>query len=268
MRDATVVLIALALWVLVGPAAPLTSADEPLPDSLARKLAGYPGVERGQILPIADDSLARVLPGLRFYTLRFRQWPVALAPPNPLDANNLFVVKPDSSVEHIRNPQALESLFRATLAPVTTDAQARDVTKAWLRLMEESHQDGFFQFSIPDDALQVVAAGTGERRATGKALVTARGGNTGELTATLTFDQAGRLANASETASLKRGIRPKCQATWLLDADPIVRRMAEQDLLVMGKAAREYLDEQRAAAGRDLRRAIDRVWQRILEEDR
>ena len=161
------VLIALVLWVLVGPAAPLTSADEPLPDSLARKLAEYPGAERGQILPIADDSLARVLPGLRFYTLRFRQWPVALAPPDPLDANNLFVVKPDSSVEHIRNSQALESLFRVTLAPVTTDAQARDVTKAWLRLMEESHQDGFYEFSIPNDALQVVAAGAGERRATG-----------------------------------------------------------------------------------------------------
>ena len=92
--------------------------------------------------------------------------------------------------------------------------------------------------------------------------------NTGELTATLTFDQGGRLASASETANLKRDIRHIRQATRPLDADPIVRRMVEQDLLVMGKAAREYLDEQRATAGPDLRRAIDGVWQRILAEDR
>jgi hypothetical protein len=31
----------------------------------------------------------------------------------------------------------------------------------------------------------------------------------------------------------------------------------------MGLAAREYLDEQRAQAGPELRRAIDRLWQRI-----
>jgi hypothetical protein len=59
-----------------------------------------------------------------------------------------------------------------------------------------------------------------------------------------------------------------CQATKLLDPDPIVRRMAEQDLLVIGKPATEYLDEQRARATPALREAIDRIWPRILIEDR
>jgi hypothetical protein len=54
----------------------------------------------------------------------------------------------------------------------------------------------------------------------------------------------------------------------LLDADPIVRRMAEQDLLIMGSAAKSYLDEQRAKASPELRRAIDRLWQRIVDEGR
>jgi hypothetical protein len=46
-----------------------------------------------------------------------------------------------------------------------------------------------------------------------------------------------------------------------------VRRMAEQDLLYMGRAAREYLQEQRARATPELQRAIDRLWQRIVEQE-
>jgi hypothetical protein len=44
--------------------------------------------------------------------------------------------------------------------------------------------------------------------------------------------------------------------------------MAEQDLLVMGKAAEAYLAEQRTEADPELQRAIDRIWERILAEDR
>jgi hypothetical protein len=44
--------------------------------------------------------------------------------------------------------------------------------------------------------------------------------------------------------------------------------MAEDAILVMGKAAKEYLDEQRARARPALREAIARIWQRILGEDR
>jgi hypothetical protein len=36
----------------------------------------------------------------------------------------------------------------------------------------------------------------------------------------------------------------------------------------MGKAAEEYLSEQRARATPALGEAIDRIWQRILIEDR
>lgn len=102
----------------------------------------------------------------------------------------------------------------------------------------------------------------------GKAIVNPRSGNTGEIAAALTFDPAGTLVSVSETATVKRGIRPICQATRLLDPDPVVRRMAEQDLLVMGKAAEAYLAEQRTEADPELQRAIDRIWERILAEDR
>ncbi len=142
------------------------------------------------------------------------------------------------------------------------------MAKAWLRLVEEFHEDGFFQFSIPDDSFDVTAEPEGGLRIRGKAVVTRNAGNGGEIGASLIFDKAGRLVNASEAANLKRGIRPICQATKLLDPDPIVRGMAEEALLVMGKMAKGYLEEQRARAEPELQRAIDGIWRRILSEDR
>jgi len=65
-----------------------------------------------------------------------------------------------------------------------------------------------------------------------------------------------------------RGIRPRCQATLLLHPDRLVREIAEQDLLVLGRLAREYLLEQRAKAGPQLRREIDRIWRQIEDEGR
>lgn len=241
---------------------------EEIPDALTRKLTEFPGAERGQIIPITDAAVARTFPGDLFYVLRFRQYPVAIEPPEPLRTNNLFVVKADGSVEHLRDTGALEHLFRVALPAVRTEAQAKEAVKVWLRLGQEFHQDGFFQFSIPDDAVTIVAAARGGYQVTGKAIVNPQGGNAGKIAASLTFDAAGRLAKASETVNLKRGIRPICQATWLLHPDPAVRARAEQDLLAIGKAAKEYLDEQRARAAPELQRAIDRIWQRILTEDR
>jgi hypothetical protein len=235
---------------------------------LQQKLATLRGAERGQVMPVAEDVLARAFPGDLFYVLRFHQYPVALAPPDPLTSNNLFVVRRDGSVEHLPDVGVLEAFFRAALRPVRTDAQARDAARAWLRLAQEFRQDGFFQFVIPDGSLKVAALANGGREVTSKAVVSPHGGNQGEIAATLTFDGRGSLLTVSESANIKRGIRPICQATKLLDPDPVVRGMAEEAILVMGRGAKEYLDEQRARARPALQEAIDRIWRRILSEDR
>jgi hypothetical protein len=78
----------------------------------------------------------------------------------------------------------------------------------------------------------------------------------------------GGLTELDEIRQIKTGIRPICQATKLLDPDPLVRRMAEQDLRVIGRKAKGYLDAQRAKARPELQKAIDRIWQRIVAEDR
>jgi hypothetical protein len=238
------------------------------PDALRKKLSEYAGAERGRLAPIEDEALARAFSGYSFYVLRFRRYPVALAPPAPLKSNNLFVVKPERAVEYVPDAEGLKRFFAAALAPVKTDAAARDAARAWLKLAQEFHQDGFFEFSIPEDSLRVRAAGSGGREASGKAVVNPQGGNAGEIGVSLAFDSAGGLTSVSESASLNQGIRPICQATKLLDPDPIVRGMAEQSLLVMGRTAKEYLDEQRAKAGPELRAAIDEIWRRIVAEGR
>jgi hypothetical protein len=43
---------------------------------------------------------------------------------------------------------------------------------------------------------------------------------------------------------------------------------AEQDILVMGRMAKPYLDEIRAKAKPKLKQAIDRIWRRIVDEGR
>src|SRR5262249_43997267 len=130
---------------------------------------------------------------------------------------------------------------------------------------EVFHQDGFYEFKLVDEATKVEPDGAG-KKVTAKAVVM-KGGN-GELSVTLMFDAEGRLTSWGERSKLTRGPRPRCHATKLLDPDPVVRAIVEDDLLIMGRAAKPYLDEQRAKASPELRRAIDRIWQRILDEEK
>jgi hypothetical protein len=259
--------LAFVTWTLVMLAVGGASAGDATA-SLAKKLAEFKGAERGQIIPVADDAVARAFPGYRVYVLRFRQYPIALVPPAPLASNNLFIVKPDGSVEHIPDAEALKEFFRTTLAPVRVEIAAGNAVKAWLRLVQEFHQDGLFRFAVPDDSIRIAAAADGGLHVTGRAVVNPNGGNAGDIVGSLTFNATGDLVRVSEAANHKRGIRPICQATKLLDADPIVRGMAEQAILVMGRETKEYLDEVRAKANTELKAAIDRIWQRILAEDR
>src|SRR5262249_6693851 len=108
----------------------------------------------------------------------------------------------------------------------------------------------------------------GDKEKTAKAKVTVSQGGTGTLEVALKFDKDGKLTKIDETSKIKPGIRPICQATKLLDKDPVVRAMAEQCLIVMGRAAKDYLDEQKEKASPELKKEIDRVWKKIVEEDR
>jgi hypothetical protein len=238
----------------------VTKAQKAVNDDLDRlKAAGF------TMQQVKDEAVGRAFPRVVFFGVFFRQFPVARLTPEGMNSANLYAVGPDAKPQLLKEAKQLENFFKANLSSTKTDDAAKDAARAYVRLAEELHQDGFFKFALQDDSTKVELGKDG-KTATARTVVMA-GGN-GELGAALTFDDAGKLIKTIEKVKIKEGPRPICQATKLLDADSIVRRMAERDLLIMGRPAKPYLDEQRAKAAPELQHAIDHIWQQILEEDR
>lgn len=232
-------------------------------DQLREHLTKLGDKGQGLILWLSSKPLPQLLPNQHLFAVRYRVFPVARILPKGLRASNVFAVSREGTLTHVKDVKDLQAFFRKNLPAVKDEKTARNAVTASLILSQEFRQDGFFKFNILDDSTKVENK-DGGKEATGKAVVM-QGGN-GELLVNLTFDADGKLSGLTETGKIRSGPRPICQATKLLDADPIVRRMAEQDLLIMGLAARDYLMEQRARANPQLQQAIDRLWQRIVTE--
>jgi hypothetical protein len=264
-------LAAAALLASAVTAAPVPEQKKLTPEEVAKaekaareQLSRLKG-DAGMLQLIQDEPLERALPRWAFFSVLFRQYPVARLAPPGLKSSNVFAVGPDSKVLVLTDAGELEKFVKAHLPAAKADDQLKDAARAWLRLAQQFHQDGFYKFQLMDDSTKVASAGGG-KEVRGKVVVMS-GGN-GAIDATLTFDGAGKLARAVAVGKLRPGPRPICQATKLLDPDPLVRRMAEQNLRIMGRAAKGYLDEQRAKATPELRRAIDRLWREIEREGR
>jgi len=220
--------------------------------------------ESGQILYLGNEPLDKSFPQHRFFAVRYRIYPVAKVLPEGMHPSNVFAVPVNGRAEHIKDTKALENFFKTNMTEAKSERAAMALVESWLTLTPEFRQDGFFKFKIADET-KIKGQMGGIVSATGKTIVMA-GGN-GEISATLTLDVNGKLTNATESAKIKTGPRPICQATKLLDNDPLVRRICEQDLLYLGRLALDYLQEQRNLARPELRQVIDRLVERILRED-
>ena len=226
-------------------------------DAHLEKIKGTSGtVER-----LEDEPVARAMPAFAFYTVRYRQFPVARQTPEGLKASNVFAVDAKGKVQILTTLPELQKFLKASLPAADSKAKLEDAARLAVRFGQEFHQDGFYKFKLEDDSTKVVSG----KSATAKAVVM-QGGN-GTYVVDLKFDAAGKLTSLEEKAAIRAGPRPRCQATKLLDKDPIVRYMAEEAILGMGRAAKEYLDEQRAKASPELKKAIDAMWQKIRHED-
>jgi hypothetical protein len=224
-------------------------------------------VSWARVEPVTNEAVSRAFADYVFFSVLFRRYPVAQVPPRPLKPSNLYAVRrsKEEAPHLLTSPGELETFCRTALARAEDDARAKDAVRAWLQLTTVFVQDGYYKFSLVDESVRVSRRGA-DREARGRVVVMA-GGN-GEIAVTLRFDAAGVLVKADEQVRVRPGPRPICQASKLLDPDPIVRAMAEQDLLYLGLAARDYMEEERAKAGPELRQAIDRVWHRIVAEER
>lgn len=254
---------------LLAFAAFTASAEDTPRQALDKKLKEYPGASDGAVSDLTDPAVTQAFPKITTFILRFAAFPVARAVPAPLKGGNLFFVRPDRSVLLVNDQDDLRAFFKDNLAKVENADAAKTDFKAWLRLGQELFQDGMFRFKestdVAADATKDIPPST--IRVTGTCPVDPKGGDKGSVKGMLFFE-SGKLTKAELTSDLKSGMRPICQATKLLDPDPIVRRMAESCIVIMGQACRSYLDEQRAKATPELQREIDRVWQRILDEGR
>jgi hypothetical protein len=270
--------IALPTICILGLSAPLcpaqdTGKKEPSAEALmAQKkveehLAGLKA-EGARVAVIADTpELAKLFPKYQFVAVHFAEWPVPLMPPEPLKARNIFAVLPDGKIENLTQVKDLEGLYKRVVE-IKGTTPPEDALGVWFRLSQELQQDGYFKFKFDKDSVKVTERGD-TADFIGDLKVVEEMGNKGSLQATITFNlKSGKVSKVEEKGSVMAGVRPRCQATRLLDPDPVIRAICEQDLLVMGRAIHDYLKEQRAQAGPELQRAIDRVWQRIIEENR
>jgi hypothetical protein len=234
-------------------------------ERLAEYLKGIKGAQAAGVTPLADGT-AETFPDHVLFSVLFPQYPVARVAPPPLSSSNVVAVpkKKDGKPVPITDAKALEKFVKENARAVKTAADGETAMKAWLRASAELNQDGFYKFTIKSEAGKV----TGDVvTVTGTAPVDQKNGDKGQIMAALSFKD-GKMLEAATDVKLSPGPRPICQATKLLDPDPIVRRMAEDSIRMMGSRAKPYLDEQRAKASAELREAIDRVWKRILEEGR
>lgn len=261
-------LLAAAVLAVAAPAPPerkLTEKELAQAEKAARqKLEDLRG-SYGQLTPIKDEALTKSFPRTAFFSVIFRQFPVGRVPPAGLRSANVFAVGTDDKVHVLKDPDGLKKFFQSHLVPARENAALERAARAWLDLDQVLHQDGFFRFKVLEDSLKVSTGDNGKKVS---GTVVPMAGGSGTLTATLTFNEDGKLTGVESLNKLRPGPRPICQATKLLDRDPLVRRIAEQDLLIMGRLAKPYLDEQRAKASPELQKAIDRLWQRIVAEDR
>ena len=259
-RRWTAVIVAL-VFALQAAAAPTAEEIKKGEQAVADKIKELKG---GQgLMPtrhVGDGSLDKLFAGQLFFAAHIRQYPVAIAPVegSKIKSQNLFAVK-DGKVEHLTEVKQLEKIFQS-LPAAKDEAAKKEVARAWAAVAPEFRQDGFYKFQINADALKVDG-----NQATSQVIVMQ--GGAGMITYTLAFDDPGKVKEVKEDAKVREGPRPICQATKLLDADSIVRKMAERDLLIMGKPAHGYLMEQRAQASPELQAAIDRLWQRIAKEE-
>ena len=134
MRTKTFIhaLLSAALLVAAGTAAPLPEQQQLTPEEIAKaegaareQLAKLKG-DAGTVQHIQDEPLGRALPRWAFFSVLFRQYPVARPAPPGLKPSNVFAVSPGGKALVLTDAGELEKLFKAHLPAAKADGQLKD----------------------------------------------------------------------------------------------------------------------------------------------
>lgn len=235
---------------------------------IEKKSAGsaFPTLSRATLKCLDDPALANCFPNSLFYVLRFMQYPVAVPVPPELSANTLICVDCKGKISKFCSESELKAFYLESSKSIKSDSDIKIVVEAWLSCLKELVQDGMYRFDSSTARFDLEKKAD-SKIARGSIAVQPTGGNLGGITSILTFSKSEKLVSIESDIRIQAGIRPICQAKKLLDSDTTVRKMAEQDILIMGKSCRFYLDQQRAEAAPPLKKAIDRIWQKIEKRE-
>jgi hypothetical protein len=238
----------------------------PAETQLKDYLRGITGSEGGRSHALTRDGIPETFPDFVLFSHIFPKFPVARLAPEPLKSTNIIAIPKAKSQKIVlmTDTKELETFFQKHARAVKKPNEADETAKAWLRAVAELHQDGFFKFTITSQGVKI--EGT-KMIIAGEARVDPQNMDKGEIRAQLTFEN-GQLLTVDTKVNISAGMRPRCQATKLLDPDPIVRAMAEDSLRVMGSSAKGYLDEQYRKASPELKKAIERIREQIQKEGR
>jgi hypothetical protein len=220
--------------------------DDPLPEPLAKaKKAVSDELEKqkingARVVPVQSDAVNKVLPDYQFIAVVFSPYPLARPVPKGFKEGNIYAASKDGTLKLLTTPDELQKFFAADAAAAKDEKSAKEALHAWLRLTEEFSQDGFFQFSVDADSLKIEKEKEG-LKATGVNKVVPKGGDKGEIKATLTFDSDGKLTKVDETRSAEAGQRPNVLPHEIVakpdkdKAEVLKDNIAQAELVGVGK---------------------------------
>jgi len=161
---------------------------------------------KAQAMPVhvADEEVASSFGKQTVFAVRFQQFPVAMAPAEGFEANNILFVTEKGETKLVSKGGDLLKIFEKM--PALTDKIALTNVKALLALEREMIQDGFYKFKPVDDSFKVTREGT---RTTAKGTIDVTEGGTGSITVMLVYEKDGSLFGSSVGPFVKPGPRPR-----------------------------------------------------------
>ncbi len=170
----------------------------------------------GRPVLITDAVVARAVPGYSWYFAYYPgYWGGAYPSPDvlrdfevpaPLSTENLFAVDKAGKFTLLTDREKLKGFVLAHAVPATTQPALENAVSAWLRLTECFVERQLYRFNPPGDF--TVEAGNINTVVSGTAKVEPTPFQHGAITATLTFDERGRLTEIVEADNLQNNLPP------------------------------------------------------------
>jgi len=195
-------------------------------------------VPPGQIQQLQDEVLARAFPDYLFFVVVYS--PAAAADlPEPLKLANVFAVAPTGQVSLLNGPDAIVEFFKAAFNPGKTVPRCKEAVRVTLLLLKARYPE--YQFTLPEEEIQITADPTTGKLGVGKLVV--KEGGTGSVQVTLTLSRQCDPLKLVETITLRRAKAGNVTPTLvqITAAEKLVKAQLEKALVSVDPV--KYIDD-------------------------